>query len=224
MAKRNSKSFINYLRNEGVHIGNNCVFRSPSTTRIDLQRSELISIGNNVDMNSYFQVLSHDWGSFVFRAKYHDLINSTGRVLIGNNIYFGTNVIVLKGVTIGDNCIIGAGSIVTKSIPANSVATGAPCKVVCSIEEYYKKRKSIALNDAIERVHCFEERFGRRPEPKELREEFIYYVNSSNAEYYEAIGVPIKMQLREAYDDWMKEHENSMFPSFEDFITYCEKH
>lgn len=224
LAKRNSKSFIKYLRNEGVLIGDNCVFRSPSTTRIDLQRPELISIGNNVDMNSYFQIMSHDWGSLVFRAKYHDFINSTGSVTIGNNIYFGTNVIVLKGVTIGDNCIIGAGSIVTKSIPANSVATGVPCRVVSSIDDYYRKRKSMALNEAVERVHCFEERFGRKPEPKELREEFIYYVNSSNADYYEANGVPIKTQLREAYDDWMKEHKNSMFSSYDNFITYCENH
>lgn len=219
--KRNSKSFVSYLRKNGIEIGDNCVFRGPGSTRIDLQRPELITIGDNVDMNKNFTIMTHDWGSFVFRAKYHDFINATGRVVIGNNIYFGTDVIVLKGVTIGDNCIIGAGSIVTKSIPANSVATGVPCRVVCSIDEYYKKRKSIALKEAVERVRCFEGRFGRKPEPKELREEFIYYVNSSNAESYEAIGVPIKSQLREAYDDWMKEHKESLFPDFDSFIDYC---
>lgn len=54
--------------------------------------------------------------------KYGDFVNSSGKVVIGNNIYFGTNITVLKGVTIADNCVIGAGSIVTKSIPANSVS------------------------------------------------------------------------------------------------------
>ena len=107
--KRNSKSYIAYLKNQGIQIGDNCIFRSPSTSRIDVQRPELVTIGSNVDMNMNFQILTHDWGSLVFRAKYHDLINSTGTVVIGSNIYFGTDVIILKGVTIGDNCIIGAG-------------------------------------------------------------------------------------------------------------------
>lgn len=52
------------------------------------------------------------------------------------------NCTVLKGVTIGDNCIIGIGSIVTKDIPANSVAIGNPAKVVCSLDEYFEKRKN----------------------------------------------------------------------------------
>ena len=220
--RRNSNSFITYLRSKGVTIGENCIMRSPSTTRIDLQRPELITIGNNVDMNMNFQIMTHDWGSLVFRAKYHDFINSTGKVVIGNNIYFGTDVIVLKGVTIGDNCIIGAGSIITKSIPANSVAAGIPCRVVCSLEDYYKKRKTLALNEAVERVKLFEKRWGRKPLPKEVREEFIYYVNSQNVARYEALGVPIKSQLREAYNDWMECHNESMFPDFDSFIAYCE--
>lgn len=51
-------------------------------------------------------------------------------IKIGNNVWFGANVIVLPGVTIGDNCTIGAGSIVVKNIPANSLAVGNPCKVI----------------------------------------------------------------------------------------------
>jgi maltose O-acetyltransferase len=49
---------------------------------------------------------------------------------VGNNVWIGGNVIVLPGVTIGDNVVIGAGSIVTKDIPSNSVAVGNPCKVI----------------------------------------------------------------------------------------------
>ncbi len=48
---------------------------------------------------------------------------------IGNNVWFGGNVVVLPGVKVGDNVVIGAGSIVTKDIPSNSVAVGNPCKV-----------------------------------------------------------------------------------------------
>lgn len=221
IAFRTSKGAINYYRSKGIVIGENCVIRYPETSRIDTQRPELISIGNNVDMNKNFQIMAHDWGSLVFRAKFHDFINSTGKVSIGNNIYFGTDVIILKGVSIGDNCIIGAGSIVNRSIPANSVATGVPCKVICNIDDYYNKRKQKALQEAVERVNCFRERFGRNPLPKELREEFVYYVNKENVYKYECMEVPIRRQLGEAYDEWLNRHVTSQFPDFESFIDYC---
>ncbi|OUQ05518.1 maltose acetyltransferase [Thomasclavelia spiroformis] len=55
-------------------------------------------------------------------------------ILIGNNVWLGGNVIVLPGVEIGDGCVIGAGSVVTKDIEANSVATGIPCNIIKKIE------------------------------------------------------------------------------------------
>ncbi len=54
-------------------------------------------------------------------------------VKIGNNVWIGGNVTILPGVKIGDNCTIGAGSVVTKDIPANSIAYGNPCKVARKI-------------------------------------------------------------------------------------------
>ena len=49
---------------------------------------------------------------------------------IGNNVQIGANSVVLKGVTIGDNVIIGALSLVKDDIPSNSIAVGSPCKVI----------------------------------------------------------------------------------------------
>ena len=68
-------------------------------------------------------------------------------VHIGKNCWLGAGVIVMPGVTIGDNSVIGAGSVVTKDIPANVVAMGVPCRVVREIgehdETYYYKDKMI---------------------------------------------------------------------------------
>lgn len=55
-------------------------------------------------------------------------------ITVGNNVWFGGNVVVLPGIKIGDNCVIGAGSVVTKDIPENSIAVGNPCKVIKKIE------------------------------------------------------------------------------------------
>lgn len=54
-------------------------------------------------------------------------------IRIGNNCWIGGSVTVLPGVTIGDNCTIGAGSVVTHDIPDNSIAVGNPCKVIKTI-------------------------------------------------------------------------------------------
>lgn len=70
-------------------------------------------------------------------------------VYIGKNCWLGAGVIVLPGITIGDNTVIGAGSVVTKDIPANVVAVGNPCKVLREIndhdKEYYFKDRKIEL-------------------------------------------------------------------------------
>lgn len=54
-------------------------------------------------------------------------------ITVGNNVWIGAKVCVLPGVTIGDNCVIGAGSVVNKDIPANSLAVGNPCRVIKKI-------------------------------------------------------------------------------------------
>lgn len=56
-------------------------------------------------------------------------------VTIGNDCWFGANVLVCPGVTIGDGCVIGAGSVVTRDIPPRSFAAGVPCRVIRSITE-----------------------------------------------------------------------------------------
>lgn len=61
-------------------------------------------------------------------------------IRIGNNVWIGAHVCVLPGVSIGDNCVIGAGSVVNKDIPANSLAVGNPCKVIRTLTEEDKTK------------------------------------------------------------------------------------
>lgn len=70
-------------------------------------------------------------------------------VKIGKCVWLGAGVIVLPGIEIGDNCVIGAGSVVTKNVPANCVAVGNPCRVIREIndhdKQYYFKQRKIEL-------------------------------------------------------------------------------
>lgn len=71
-------------------------------------------------------------------------------VHIGENCWVGAGVLIMPGITIGDNVVIGAGSVVTKDIPSNVVAVGVPCKVLREVnehdKEYYFKDRKINLD------------------------------------------------------------------------------
>lgn len=103
----------------------------------------LISIGDNTTVSFDVAFVTHDAATKVIR-------NLPGRnketviyapIKIGKNCFIGCRTVILPGVTIGDNVIIGAGSIVNKDVPSNTVAAGAPCKQICTLEEYEEKHK-----------------------------------------------------------------------------------
>ena len=87
--------------------------------------------GPNVTLCTATHPISPTWR--LHHAQYNPSIH------IGRNVWIGASCIVLPGVTIGDNTVIGAGSLVTKDIPANVVAYGSPCKVVRPITEEDEK-------------------------------------------------------------------------------------
>jgi len=60
----------------------------------------------------------------------------TGKVQIEENVFIGSRVTILKGVTIGKNSVVANGSIVSKSIPANVIAAGIPCKIIKNLDIY----------------------------------------------------------------------------------------
>lgn len=61
---------------------------------------------------------------------------------VGNNTYIGMGAYIMQGVTIGDNCIIGAKALVSHDVPNNSVAVGMPARVIKNLDEYYKSAQS----------------------------------------------------------------------------------
>lgn len=105
-----------------IVIGKNSGFSGTSI----VARKEII-IGENVMVGADTQIGDTD--------DHNDILGTEdASVHIGKNVFIGMHCMILKGVTIGDNSIIAAGSIVTKDIPANSIAGGVPCKVIRSRE------------------------------------------------------------------------------------------
>lgn len=213
-AKSSSERYCQFLRNKGVKVGIGTHINA-RTCLVDITRPSLVTIGDNCYINEHFTLLTHDYVTKVFLHVGGEFINSSGRVKIGNNVSFGRNVMVLKGVTIGDNCFIGAGSVVTKDIPSNVIAVGAPCKVIMTLDEYYKLRLQRSELEALDYARSIYERFGRKPEPQDFWEEFRFFVSGDDIDKYPEI--PIKRQLGPNYERYVMNHK-AKYKSFDDFL------
>ena len=124
------------LLENGLSIGRNTVINAGFS--IDSAWPWLISIGDDVTISTNVTILAHDASTNIVRQS-----TKLGRVKIGNNVFVGTRAVILCGVTIGDNVVIGAGCVVTHDLPSNGVYAGAPAKRICTIEEYRKKYEEL---------------------------------------------------------------------------------
>ncbi|MBP2070688.1 acyltransferase [Thermoanaerobacterium butyriciformans] len=104
----------------------------------------IIKLGDNVHITNNVTFVTHDGGTLLFRKLQPDL-EITKPIIVGNDVYIGTNAIILPGVTIGNKVIIGAGAVVAKNIPDNSVVVGNPARIIKTADEYFEKIKKESL-------------------------------------------------------------------------------
>ena len=100
----------------------------------------LIEIGDHVTVSSNVTFITHDGATWVFRhlPTYRGL-QRFGRIVIGDNCFIGANAVIMPGVSVGTNSVVGAGAVVTRSVLANSVVAGVPARRICSYEEYVER-------------------------------------------------------------------------------------
>ncbi len=137
-----SEAYVEYLRKCGVSVGKGTWFVKPKNTSVDVQNADFVEIGENVCITDGVTILAHDWSYSVIARAFHDAPGQQKVTHIGNNVFIGTHAIILIGADIGDNVIIGAGSVVTGKVESNSVYAGNPAKRICSLEEQYEKLKA----------------------------------------------------------------------------------
>lgn len=104
---------------------------------IDMGEPYLIKIGSNVTITGV-KILTHD-ASLKKTVGY----SKTGRVHIGNDVFIGWGSIILPNTTIGNRVVIGAGTVVAKDIPDNSVVVGNPCRIISTYDDYLEKTKQM---------------------------------------------------------------------------------
>lgn len=124
-----------YFRANGMHIGKDVWI--PNTTGIDTSHCHLISIGDSCGFGDDCLILAHD-------AQMDEFLDAAriGRVILHPSCHIGARTIILAGVEIGPRTIVGAGSVVSKSLPAETVCAGNPARVICTLEEYLDKHRA----------------------------------------------------------------------------------
>jgi acetyltransferase-like isoleucine patch superfamily enzyme len=131
---------VKVARNLGVKIGSNC--RLVGHVRFGSE-PYLVSIGNHVSITES-EFITHDGGVWVFRER-HPKIDQIAPIKVMNNVFIGAQCIILPGVTIHDNVVVGARSVVTKTLPGGFVYVGAPARPIKTIDEYWQKLKNSVM-------------------------------------------------------------------------------
>lgn len=121
----------------GVNVGNSNQFACEFWIAAE---PFLITVGNHCQITKNVRFFTHG-GANVVRDM-DPSFDCFGKVTVGNNVYIGNNTLVMPGVTIGDNVLIAAGSVVTKSVPNDVVIGGNPARIICSRMEYYQRNKA----------------------------------------------------------------------------------
>ena len=131
------KAYIEICRSRGLKVGKGVVFiEAPKFG----SEPFLIEIGDRTKITANCTFINHDGAMYVIRSmqKYQDARNF-GRKKKKKNCFVGNNCTILPGVKMGDNCILGAGSVLNSSMPDNSVFAGVPARFICTVEEYGDK-------------------------------------------------------------------------------------
>jgi maltose O-acetyltransferase len=138
--KYKKNRYLKNLQKTGLQLGKNVWIVDDCF--LDSAHCYLISIGDNTTICPNVRLIAHDASTkkILGYVKF-------GRIDIKENCFIGDSTIILPNVTIGANSIIGSGSVVTKSVPPNTVAAGNPAKYICSIEDYTKKMEGLLSNE-----------------------------------------------------------------------------
>ena len=104
---------------------------------VTIYAREGITIGERCVIGGNVKILDNDFHPVDPALRISNPCENYGKapIVIGNNVFVGCNSLILKGVTIGENSVIGAGSVVCNSVPANCVVAGNPARIVKRLKE-----------------------------------------------------------------------------------------
>ena len=104
----------------------------------------LVTLGENVHISRNAEFVCHDGATLPFRKDIPDL-ELAAEIKVGNNVFIGTGALILAGVTISDDSVVGAHAVVTKDVPAGSIVAGNPARIVKTTDDFIQQAKEKSL-------------------------------------------------------------------------------
>ncbi|MDX1810143.1 MAG: acyltransferase [Sulfurospirillaceae bacterium] len=135
---------VEYARRLGVTMKGSVTIYG-SSYKMFSSEPYLVTLGDNVYISLDARFICHDGSVLPFRKDIPD-IDITKRIVVGDNVFIGLGAFILAGVTIGNNCVIGANSVVTKDVPDGSIYGGNPARFIKSTSEYLEKAQKDSLH------------------------------------------------------------------------------
>ena len=171
--------WADFLRRHGrfVSIGEDCsILRSTA-----ILNPEYVRIGNNVSL-SQCVLIGHDGSIAVLNKAYDVKLDSVGKIDIRDNVFIGWGAIVLPGVTIGPNAIVGAGAVVTRDVETGWIVGGAPAKPIGRVEDFVAKLKHETMQlPWAELIQAREGPFDPLIEPELIRRRVAFFYGDSES-------------------------------------------
>lgn len=128
---------VRYFRGQGFQIGERCRLIGATYGMLGTEPS-LVTIGEHVTVSVDVLFITHDGGVWVLRDRLGP-VDVFGPITIGDNAFIGARSVLLPGVTIGRGSLVGAGSVVTRSVPDDMVVAGSPARIVATTAEYEER-------------------------------------------------------------------------------------
>ena len=125
----------------------------------------LVTLGKNVHISRNASFVCHDGSTLPFRKDIPDL-ELAAEIRVGDNIFIGTGAIILAGVTIGSDCVVGAHAVVTKDVPDGSIVAGNPAKILKRTQDFIQtaEKKSLKIGHLLgkDKVEAYKEIFNKQ--------------------------------------------------------------
>ena len=221
--RSDSLAYVRRMNRLGAQIDESLSMSTPESVFLDDTSPWLLTIGKGVRLAAGVKILTHDASWLVLQGADGVIRGHMAPTRIGSNVFVGMNSIILCGVTICDNVIIGVNSVVDRSIREPGVYSGVPARRTAELEQFQTLREAMQPREALTLAREYFRRFGKKP-PQEIFHEYFWLFAPRNLETLPAVFLQ-KLEENGNFEQSRAAFLASQpdFAGYDDFWRWCRE-